>query len=210
MSIGTVLIFLLFGSLMEYDTMKMRSLRFFGGLVALSFLLFGFCFSPSAVYLASILAVLSKVAERVVDIAQGTPFSSSDLTVVEALIDPVCASSTPRRDPHQVSSRSLITGYLGILAFVVVLAPIVALIYFILHPGSLVSQVVVLSPSQIGQWVEGIVPNIAIGLWYAAFLNLATHLLPPDLGRGPPLPLPGGEKSSTNGLVSWMRMAGLV
>lgn len=75
MSIGTVLIFLLFGSLMEYDTMKMRSLRFFGGLVALSFLLFGFCFSPSAVYLASILAVLSKVAERVVDIAQGTPFS---------------------------------------------------------------------------------------------------------------------------------------
>ena len=74
----------------------------------------------------------------------------TDLTVVEALIDPVCASSTPRRDPHQVSSRSLITGYLGILAFVVILAPIVALIYFILHPGSLVSQVVVLSPSQIG------------------------------------------------------------
>ena len=71
MSIGTVVVFLLFASLMEYDTMKIRSLRFFGGLVAVTFILFILCFSPSAVYLASILAVLSKVAERVVDIAQG-------------------------------------------------------------------------------------------------------------------------------------------
>ena len=71
MSIGTVVVFLLFASLMEYDRMKIKSLRLFGSVVAACFVLFVLCFSPSAVYLASILAVLSKVAERVVDIAQG-------------------------------------------------------------------------------------------------------------------------------------------
>ena len=60
------------------------------------------------------------------------------LNVVEALLDPVCASVALRRDAHQVSSRSVITGYLGILAYIITVAPILAIIYFLLRPGTLV------------------------------------------------------------------------
>jgi hypothetical protein len=89
---------------------------------------------------------MGKVCQRVVDVA------------FEALLDAVCAADLglaldphlgptlgptliqPARDPHVVSARSFLTSYLGMVVFIIVVAPLIYAVYITRDPGSLVSH----------------------------------------------------------------------
>lgn len=176
--------YLTFASLLRFSTMKTRCLYFFGSLVALSLLLLLLCFSPGAVYLACVLAVVGKVSQRLVDVAH------------ESLLDAVCQTRVPPRDPHQLSARAAVTGYAGMLAFVLAVAPLLALLHFLAGAPAL--------------WVELLVPTACAGLWYATWLAAVSTLLPWELGAGPPLPRPEGwVEGRGNGALLLLRMCWL-
>ena len=225
MSIGTTAAYLSFASLMEFSNMKVTCLYVFGGLVALSFLLFVLCFEPGAVYLACILAVLGKIAQRVVDVAfealldavvnknkESIPlmtspnndegnrsptdinsiFQADSNTISSPPTHSPCnspsSSASQPRNAHQISSRSFITGYVGMLTFPLLIGPILYIFYLFLHLDTL--------------WIEGILPLVGIGIWYGLFFLLSRSFLPWNLGAGLPLPRPPGTVALSFHVVS--------
>jgi hypothetical protein len=70
----------------------------------------------------------------------------------------------------------VITGYIGIICFVIVLVPIIAAFYFI--GGS----------STPWTWIQSIVPCMCVGLWYALFTFVIDRNLPKNLGDSNVLP----------------------
>ena len=101
------------------------------------------------------------------------PAGAAALAVVPVV--PVCVPVCV----HAVKARSYVTGYAGMCCFVLlVLAPVLSAVYFGLGYHNTL-------------WVQGILPAALSGLWVLAFMSLVEGGLPPSLGEGPPLLLPG-------------------
>ena len=150
-----------FTSILEFGCMKVKAVIRFSFLTALCLVGFIFCFSPNTIILASILAVGGKVSQSIANIAY------------DALLDSVSQGN----QAHAISSRSTVTGYSGMICFLIVAAAVIAAIYFGMHPH----------PHAL--WTEGIIPLVLTGLWYFLFLAKISSRLSPSLGQGPPLPL---------------------
>ena len=66
---------------------------------------------------------------------------------------------------HQISARSYMIGYAGMIGYVIATAPILAAVYFTIKPAMI--------------WLVGIIPNTTAGLWYGTFLIIVwRNLLP--------------------------------
>jgi MFS-type transporter involved in bile tolerance (Atg22 family) len=83
-----------------------------------------------------------------------------------------------QKDSHQISSRSFITGYVGMVAFGITVLLVLAVIHFV--AGVDASFV-----------LYGITPNVSVGLWYLFFGVIVQRNFPIDCGIGPPFPIDG-------------------
>lgn len=159
-SIATVVMYLSCTPLMEFDDWKRISLLHSCAAVSIAHILFIFCFTGPSVIIAILLSIIAKTLQRGGDVA------------FESFLDVIAIN----RDPHEISSRSNIMGYSGMLAFILFVAPVVAIIYF----GARVHSAV---------WIEGIIPIVCVGIWYFCFSTYTRRMMPKDEGIGPPMPL---------------------
>jgi MFS-type transporter involved in bile tolerance (Atg22 family) len=160
MSLFTAICFLTFIAIIEFEHMKRKSLFYCGFAASVCLILFVLCFNANAVYFACILAVISRVS-----------FNISNLAF-DSLLNAVSAG----KDSHQISSRSFITGYVGMIGFAAVLLVVVAIIYFCLDVDA-------------SFILYGIAPNVSVGLWYLIFGVIVQRNFPTDCGFGPPFPM---------------------
>lgn len=160
-SVIVALLYISFTAVIEYGNIKRKGLVRCGAAAAIFLILFIFCFASNSVYLACVLVVCSICCQRVADVSY------------DSLLDAVSKKSVSNSS-HQVSSRGSATGYLGIISFVIVLAPILGVIYILFNPGNL--------------WIQGIIPTVASGIWYLIFLRGSSVRLPVDVSTGPPVP----------------------
>lgn len=165
-SILVSLSYLTFTSIFEYGLMKRKGLSRFAFISSIFLMFFIFCFANDAIYLACILVIVSRVAQSIAQIAY------------DSLLDAISKG----RDPHSVSTRGYITGYSGMLAFLVYAAPILGVLYGVFKVTAL--------------WYEGIVPSVLVGTWYLFFLVQVERNLPRNLGQG--LQFPFNKKSTDN------------
>lgn len=150
-SILTAASFLTFTSVMEYETLKRKSMVRFAYACAFGLICFVFCFSPGSIYLASLLSVLCKVSQSIASLAndalldavtnENTPARSPSSSSVNApsadpdsTLPPSPSESPSHQLVHQINARANVTGYLGMLTFLVLLAPVLAIAYI---PGRL-------------------------------------------------------------------------
>jgi hypothetical protein len=193
-SITTALSFLTFTSVMEYNLLRRKAMVRFGYACSVGLLLFVFCFSPGSVYLASLLSVVCKVSQSVASLANdalldsvaneesrlldsSSSFSrSSSSSSSQAAAPPPPSLQEPAPsvgdyvNVHAINSRANVTGYCGMILFLVCLVPVLAIAYF---------------PGRLGLfWVQGIIPIVLIGSWYLFFLVQVDQNLPRCLGRG--------------------------
>ena len=160
-SILTAASFLTFTSVMEYDTLKRKSMVRFAYACAFGLICFVFCFSSGSIYLASLLSVLCKVSQSIASLANDalldavtnentpsrSPSSSASINALSAVPDSNLPHPQPHPHPHshshseppsqlvhQINARANVTGYLGMLTFLVLLAPVLAIAYI---PGRL-------------------------------------------------------------------------
>ena len=159
-SVTTVLMYLSCTPLMEFGNWKRRALLGSCLTVSIAHVLFIFCFSPPSVILAILLVIIGKTMQRVGDVA------------FEAFLDIIAIG----KDPHEISSRSNIMGYSGMLGFIPFVVPVVAIVYFGFKEHSSV-------------WVQGVVPIVCVGLWYLNFLRYIRGMMDPDMGVGPAMPI---------------------
>eukprot|EP01036_Dinobryon_divergens_P027853 gene27853-36698_t len=159
-SVTTVLLYLSCTPLMEFGNWKRRALLGSCLIVSISHVLFIFCFSPPSVILAILLVIVGKTMQRVGDVA------------FEAFLDIIAIG----KDPHEISSRSNIMGYSGMLSFIPFAVPVVAIVYFGFKEHSSV-------------WIQGIVPIVCVGVWYLNFLRYIWAMMSPDIGLGPAMPI---------------------
>ena len=159
-SVTTVLLYLSCTPLMEFANFKRRALLGSCLVVSITHVLFIFCFSPPSVILAILLVITAKSLNRVGDVA----FS--------AFLDIIAIG----KDPHEISSRSNIMGYSGMLSFILFAVPVVAIVYF---GGGEHSTV----------WIQGVVPIVCVGVWYLNFLRYIQAMMDPAVGMGPPMPV---------------------
>lgn len=78
-------------------------------------------------------------------------------------------NNTTMNNTHQISARSTITGYIGMISYVITVIPIIAAVYFTIKPST--------------SWIEGIIPNFFAGIWYFIFVIIVHRNLPYHLGR---------------------------
>lgn len=134
-AILTSISFLTVTSVLDYGLMKRKAFFRFALISSIVLILFIFCFEQGAVYFACVLVILARVSYSIASISY------------DALLDAISCD----RDPHSVSARSYVTGYVGMLAFILTIAPILALIYTYGTRDLL--------------WLEGIVPTVLSGVW---------------------------------------------
>ena len=159
-SVTTVLLYLSCVPLMEFENWKRKALLGSCAIVSAAHILFIFCFSPPSVIFAILLAITGKSIQRVGDVA------------FESFLDVIAIG----KDAHEISTRSNIMGYSGMLGFIPFAVPIVSLIYF---GGRVKSSI----------WVEGIVPIVCCGVWYLYFARYIGLMMNPELGVGKSLPI---------------------
>ena len=169
-AILTVFAYLSLTPLIEFGNLKRDTLIGCSSCCAILHILYIFCFFSKAIYLAIPLMILSKISLRVSDVA----FS--------ALLDVVSMG----KDPHQISSRCHITGYIGMLAFLLVCGLILAIINTFFSFSKIL--------------IQGTIPIFLIGCWYLIFIRIIDQMLPPNLGDG--LPMPKDISSGTGFLAS--------
>eukprot|EP01038_Epipyxis_sp_PR26KG_P006063 gene6063-8348_t len=157
-SVTTVVSYIAFTPIIEFGSLRRWTLLICSTLAAIMHILFIFCYTGGAVYLAIILVICSKTLVRIGDVAY------------EGLLDGI----SKEKDPHQISSRSNFTGYIGMLLFLVVAGPILAILYFVVKLNSL--------------WVTYLLPMAFIGIWYLLFIQFTKYFLSPTIGIGPTLP----------------------
>jgi MFS-type transporter involved in bile tolerance (Atg22 family) len=148
--------FVTFTSVLEYGHLKRKALFRFSFATAIFLLLFLLCFHSSVVYLACALAVGAKVSQSIASIA------------FDSLLDAISVN----RNAHSISNRAYVTGFIGLLTFIVLIIPILAALRFAAHVSDL--------------WVQGIIPSAIAGGWYLIFLLRVNAYLPSDLGKGIP------------------------
>jgi len=158
-TITTVLTYLTLASAIEFENNKCNTLLYCSYICAFLYVLFIFCFSSQGVYLAIILIIFTKTLQRTADVA------------FESMLDEV---SKREDNVYQVSLRANVTGYIGMIGFVIFAIIVVGIVYMSLHPDSL--------------WTESIIPLICIGIWYLFFLLNVSRMLPTERFKGPPLP----------------------
>ena len=113
---------------------------------------------------------------------------------------------------HLISSRSSFTGYVGMVSYVIFIAPIVAAVYFAsnagrpkINPSTHISTLIINhqpSSSTGTLWVEGLIVNFVAGIWYAASQvvvsrNLAKSLVTESSRYGMSHRSEGGSSSSS-------------
>lgn len=158
----TAISFITFTTILEYGHLKRKILFQFSCMTAAFHLLFFLCFNPGAIYLACALSTGSRVCQAIASVAY------------DALLDAISRHDPAnKRDPHAISSRAFISGYVGILLFFIVLVPVLSVAYFALHLNK--------------KWVQGIIPAVVVGIWYSVFLRQVEKYLPKNLGKGLPL-----------------------
>ena len=157
MSVITALSFLTFTSVIEYGLMKRKSLFRFALVTSLTLILFFVCFTPGSVYIASIFTIIAKICQSIASMAY------------DSLLDAVSTND----NHHIISSRAIITGYTGIVVFIITAAPVLAIFYFSI-------------PGLSNLWLQGIIPLVLTGIWYLLFLLRVNMKLGRDIGRGIP------------------------
>ena len=162
MSIVTLFTYIIFLGVLDFGWIKRKALINASIITALIMTLFIFSFAPSAIYLSCILAISGKTCQRIADVA------------FESLIDAVAKDEL---SAHALSSRAQASGFVGVIAFIIlVLCPIAGSIFLFTNLSAI--------------WTNSIIPNILVGLWSLTFALLMNTLLPQDIGKGPPLLLP--------------------
>lgn len=168
-AIFTVFAYLSLTPIIEFGNLKRHTLIGCSSCCAILHIMYIFCFFSNAVYLAVPLMILSKISLRVSDVA----FS--------ALLDVVSVG----KDPHQISSRCHITGYIGMLVFLLVSGILLAFISIYLNPPKML--------------IQGTIPIFFIGSWYLFFIRLIDLMLPSTIGDGLPMPK---DISSSSGIFT--------
>lgn len=160
----TAICLVTFTSIIEFGCMKRKALVRCSVASAVFLILFVVCYSPSivTVVLALILSILSKVLYSISNVAY------------DALLDAVtCDQGRTSYAPHQISSRGFITGYLGMIVFILF---------------ALIVEYVAYYPLKVSiSLVEGIIPLVLVGLWYWFFTCVVSRGLSQTLGAGPRL-----------------------
>ena len=111
----TALSFLTFTSVIEYGLMKRKSLFRFALIVCITLILVFVCFTPDSVYIACILIIIARISQSIAHMSY------------DALLDAV--STHTHKNPHTISARSVITGYSGMIAFIIFAAPVLGILY---------------------------------------------------------------------------------
>lgn len=157
-AIITAVLYMTVTAVIEYENIKTKVLLLCGRVSSIFLILFLFAFSSGTVYLAVILTVIAICSKRIADVAY------------DSLLDAVAVG----KNAHHISTRGNVTGYAGMLIFIVVIAPILLIIYFTRNPGTL--------------WIECILPSVFCGVWYLFFIYLVSIRVPANVYTGPPLP----------------------
>ena len=159
----TSLVYLSFTSILEYGDLRKKTMINCGLGSAICLVCFACCFNPFSIYFACFLAVVSRVL-----------FNISNLAF-ESLLNSVAIGG---RDAHQISSRSYLTGFVGMGFFLLLFLLPLYLVYYFTTFDKFV--------------LERIVPVVEIGIWYFFFTLIVRNCFPPLVGLGLAFPVGGG------------------
>jgi MFS-type transporter involved in bile tolerance (Atg22 family) len=158
-SITSVLAYLTFTPVIEFNNLKRLALINCSLICAILHIAFIICFFGPSIYLAILFAIFAKTLQRVCDVA------------FESMLEVVSNG----KDRHQISGRCNVAGYVGMLAFLFFVLPVVAVLYFGFKLNNL--------------WTEGIGPICCVGIWYISFLYVVEIMLDKNIGLGPKIPI---------------------
>jgi UMF1 family MFS transporter len=168
-AILTVFAYLSLTPIIEFGNLKRDTLIICSSICALLHIVFITFFFEGAIYLAVPFMIFAKITQRVSDVA------------FNALLDVVAQN----KDPHQISSRCNITGYIGMLFFLVIASLFMVIVRVIFNPPKILMQ--------------RTIPIFLIGIWYYLFMRLINLMLPSTLGDGLHVP-----KDIGSGVISFL------